>query len=94
MERATTGDKIRLRSLIVGSYTAEEWQRRFKSLSEADQFRMWAHVEPKEIKVDSETTISLIINGVRQVNAIDGTAPKELIAHDDLVQIDDPETSE
>ena len=79
---ATMGPKIRLRSLIVGSYTPEEWQRRYKRLSEADQFRLWAQVEPKEVKVESDTTISLIINGVRQVQAIDETVVRALEEHD------------
>ena len=82
-EMATMGPKIRLRSLIVGSYTPEEWVRRYKRLSEVDQFRLWAQVEPKEVKVDQDTTISLIINGVRQVNAIDGHILQALDAHDD-----------
>jgi len=80
---ATMGNKIRLRSLIVGSYTAKEWQRRYKNLSEADQFRLWAQVEPKEVKVESDTTISLIINGVRQVKAIDNHVATALEEHQD-----------
>ena len=63
-EMATMGSKIRLRSLIVNSYTPKEWQRRFANLPEADQFRLWAQVEPKEVKVDQNSTFQLIINGL------------------------------
>ena len=82
-EMAAMGNKIRLRSLILSSYTPEEWQRRYKKLSEAEQFRLWAQVEPKEVKVDSETTISLIINGVKQVQAIDNHEQRSLPEHDE-----------
>lgn len=78
---AVKGNKIRLRSLIVNSYTPEQWQARFKKLDPTDQYRLWAQVEPKEVKIEQDTTISLIINGVRQVNAIDSAAVKALGAH-------------
>jgi hypothetical protein len=63
-EQASKGNKIRLRSLIAQAYTAEEWLRRYKRLSETDQFRLWAQVEPKEVKMDQSSTFRLVISGL------------------------------
>jgi hypothetical protein len=63
-EMATMGPKIRLRSLIAGAYSPEVWLRRFKNLNEADQFRIWCQVEPKEVKMDQSSTFRLVISGL------------------------------
>ena len=87
-EQAAKGNKIRLRSLIAQAYTAEEWLKRYKRLSETDQFRLWAQVEPKEMKVDNNSVFRLVIEGF-QPKSVEGH-----IVHDALVQHDDAADSD
>ena len=82
-EQAAKGNKIRLRSLIAQAYTPEEWLKRYRRLSETDQFRLWAQVEPKDVNIEGQTRISLIIQGVRQTKSIDGSICPALPEHED-----------
>ena len=68
---------MRLRSLIAQAYTPREWLERYRRLSELEQFRLWAQVEPKEVKMDSQSTFRLVIEGL-QKQAIDG----EIVQHE------------
>ncbi len=75
--------KIRLRTLIEQAYTPEQWLHRFRRLSVQDQYRLWAQVEPKEMKVDNSSTFQLVITGL-QNKVIDAKAVSTALPeHDD-----------
>ena len=67
-----------------------EWEESFGRLTDKEQWdvlRAYTPV-PKEVKVDADTTISLVINGVRQITPIDNTIQQALDAHQDDVEDD------
>ena len=76
--------KIRLRTLIEQAYTPEQWLHRFRRLTVQDQYRLWAQVEPKEMKVDQSSTFRLVIEGLQnkviESQAIESVA---LAAHEE-----------
>ena len=76
-----------VRRMMEEAHTQKEWVEMIRGLPALAQVQFLLASQPKEVKVDSDTTISLIINGVRQVNAIDN---KVVQALDEHVQDDDP----
>jgi len=81
-KRKRTYDPQWFKRISLKAYTDVEWTARFKEMSVKEQFDFIKVFVPKEVKVESDTTISLIINGVRQAQAIDGHQAKALIEHD------------
>jgi hypothetical protein len=71
-----------VRRMIEQTHTQQEWVEMIRGLPDQVQVQFLLATQPKEMKVESDTTISLIINGVRQVNAIDGHTSKALPVHD------------
>jgi len=65
------------------AYTPDDVIKMIRELPAEKYLDGWFKMLPKEVKVESDTQISLIINGVRQVQAIDGRAQAALQAHED-----------
>lgn len=78
-----------MRDTVLRIYTADMLQEDWNAVTPADRLKIAASWVPKELKVDSNTTISLVINGVRQAAAIDGTIHKALTEH--VQEDDEPE---
>lgn len=70
-----------VRRMMEGVHTQEEWIKLIKGLPDIEQVRFLLASQPKELKVESDTTISLIINGIKQVKAIDNTPIAALDQH-------------
>ena len=73
---------------VVKAKTPEEWKESFDRLTDKEKWdvlRAYTPV-PKEMKVEGNTSIQLIIDGIRQTNAIDGTIRQALDAHQDDVE--------
>lgn len=63
-----------LRDLFCGCFTRKEYEDKFKGLTDAEQFALMAKVEPRAVDLGSSGVgINLIINGIRQTTAIDGS---------------------
>lgn len=60
-ELAEKGNTLRLHTLIQGAYSADEWLKRFRRLSELDQFRLWSSVSPRVVEGESGSQFRLII---------------------------------
>ena len=76
---------------VFKAKTKEEWMEAFDKLSPKEQYdvlRAYTPV-PKEVKVDGETKIELIINGIRQIKSIDNHAVASLDEHDPAVDNSD-----
>ena len=72
-----------VRRMIEQCHTQQEWVELITSLPAHAQVQFLLATQPKEIKMESDTQISLIINGVKQVQAIDGHTQAAIQAHDD-----------
>ena len=78
-DKKTTGW---IRDTVLSIYTDDMVKEDWKAVQPAERLKIVSAWVPKELKVESDTTISLIINGLRQVNAIDSAVVKALDAHD------------
>ena len=77
------------KTISLKAYTSDEWTERFREMTIKEQFDFIKVFVPKEVKIESDTKISLIINGVKQTQAIDGTGIKALVEHQDDAIDDD-----
>ena len=71
-----------IRDTLIGIYSQDQLKKDWEAVTPAERLKLVGSWVPKELKVESDTTISLIINGLRQVNAIDSAVVKALDAHD------------
>ena len=72
-----------VRRMVEGVHTQAEWIELIKGLPAQVQVQFLLATQPKEVKMESDTTISLIINGIKQVKAIDNTTMQALPEHED-----------
>ena len=71
------------KDVVLGMYTSDMVRDDWAKIGPAERIKVAAQWVPKEMKVESDTTISLIINGIRQVKAIDNTVHDALPVHED-----------
>jgi len=72
-----------IRDTIITLYTQDQVIADWNAITPAERIKVVASWVPKEMKVESDTKISLIINGIRQATPIDGTIREALQAHED-----------
>jgi len=68
---------------VLRIYTEDQLTEDWNAITPVDRIKAVSSWVPKEMKIESDTTISLIINGVRQVQAIDNHVAKALEEHQD-----------
>ena len=78
-----------VRRMIEQTHTQEEWIEMIRGLPDHVQVQFLVATQPKEVKVDGETKIELIINGIRQIKSIDNHAVASLDEHDPAVDNSD-----
>ena len=71
-----------VRRMIEQTHTQEEWVEMIRGLPDQVQVQFLLATQPKEVKVDQDTSIRLIINGLEQARAIDGHVIQELPEHE------------
>lgn len=72
-----------IRDTLIGIYTQDQLRKDWEAVTPAERLKLVGSWVPKEMKVDSNTEIRLIINGLQQVKSIDASQIQALPAHDD-----------
>ena len=52
-----------LRELVYGCFTRQEWADKFRSLPTAQQLDIATRLQPRDLKIDSESTVRFLITG-------------------------------
>ena len=85
-----------IKTTILGIVTAEQVKSDWAALTPVERIKTLSSWVPKEVKVDQDTTIRLVINGLQVRAPIDGTPLKAIEAavlddaSDDPEEITDP----
>ncbi len=72
-----------IRDTLIGIYTQDQLRKDWEAVTPAERLKLVGSWVPKEMKVDSNTEIRLIINGLQQVKSIDASQVQALPAHED-----------
>lgn len=86
-------DPLWFKQCFNKAFTSDEVIAKIRALSDKDFLELMVRLQPKEHKIDQTSSIMLVINGLKQQTALDGTIRPALPAAE-IIDPEDPDNIE